>query len=302
MTAWLRHHALSFSQTMRRFAASPFASLLNAVVVGVALSLPLGGYVLLGSLQQLARGLAVDAQVSVFLAHQASKVDAGEIGRRIRGISGVRGAEFVGREQALAGLKRAPEMAEVIATLRDNPLPDAFVVTLAATDPDLIHRVEQEIRTLPRVATVQTDSAWVQRLQSVLKFGRTAILLMAILLSFALVAVTFNTIRLQILTQRDEIEVSKLIGGTNTYIRRPFLYLGALQGAFGGIAAWGIVELAVLLLNRDLAGLATLYGLEVRLQGLPLGDGMAVLGFAAALGWLGAMVSVSKHLHKIEPR
>jgi len=302
MTAWLRHHALSFSQTMRRFAASPFASLLNALVVGVALSLPLGGYVLLGSLQQLARGLAADAQVSVFLAHEASKVDAGEIGHRIRGISGVRGVEFVGREQALAGLKRAPEMAEVIATLRGNPLPDAFVVTLAATDPDLIHRVEQEIRTLPRVATVQTDSAWVQRLQSVLKFGRTAILLMATLLSFALVAVTFNTIRLQILTQRDEIEVSKLIGGTNTYIRRPFLYLGALQGAFGGIAAWGMVELAVLLLNRDLAGLATLYGLEVRLQGLAQGDGMAVLGFAAALGWLGAMVSVSKHLHKIEPR
>jgi cell division transport system permease protein len=302
MTAWLRHHAFSFSQTMRRFAASPFASLLNAMVVGVALSLPLGGYVLLGSLQQLARGLAADAQVSVFLAREASKVDAGEIGRRIRAISGVRGVEFVGREQALAGLKRTPEMAEVIATLRDNPLPDAFVVTLAATDPDLIHRVEQEIRTLPGIATVHTDSAWVQRLQSVLKFGRTAILLMATLLSFALVAVTFNTIRLQILTQRDEIEVSKLIGGTNTYIRRPFLYLGALQGAFGGIAAWGIVELAVLLLNRDLAGLATLYGLEVRLKGLAQGDGIAVLGFAAALGWLGAMVSVSKHLHKIEPR
>jgi len=127
------------------------------------------------------------------------------------------------------------------------------------------------------------------------------VVLMAALLSFALVAVTFNTIRLQILTQRGEIELSKLIGATDAYIRRPFFYLGALQGVFGGLAAWVMVELAIFVLNRDLAGLATLYGENAKLQPLGLTDGLAVLAFAAALGWLGTFLSVSRHLHQIEP-
>jgi cell division transport system permease protein len=193
-------------------------------------------------------------------------------------------------------------MAEVIATLRDNPLPDAFVATLTANDPELSRRLEQEFTTFPRVAYVQADSAWVHRVSSLLRFGRTAVILMAALLSFALVAVTFNTIRLQILTQRDEIEVSKLIGATNAYIRRPFFYLGVLQGVFGGLVGCVIVEIAIIVLNHDLVGLATLYGADARLQLLSPADGFAVLAFAAALGWLGAYVSVSKHLYKIEPR
>ncbi len=302
MRAWLRHHALSFAQTIRRFAATPFASLLNALVIGVALALPLGGYVLLANLQQFARGLAADPQISVFLAPEASKSDITELDRRLRGTPGVTKVQFVGREQALAGIKRVPGMAEVVATLRDNPLPDAFVATLDASEPELAVRLEQEIKSFPRVTHVQADSAWVQRVSSLLKFGRTAVALMATLFSFALVAVTFNTIRLQILTQRDEIEVSKLIGATNAYIRRPFFYLGALQGMFGGLAACGIVEFSIFVLNRDLAGLGTLYGAETKLELLGLTDGLAVLAFAAALGWLGTFLSVSKHLYKIEPR
>jgi len=302
MRAWLRHHALSFAQTIRRFAATPFASLLNALVIGVALALPLGGYVLLANLQQFARGLAADPQISVFLAPEASKSDITELDRRLRGTPGVTKVQFVGREQALAGIKRVPGMAEVVATLRDNPLPDAFVATLDASEPELAVRLEQEIKSFPRVTHVQADSAWVQRVSSLLKFGRTAVALMATLFSFALVAVTFNTIRLQILTQRDEIEVAKLIGATNAYVRRPFFYLGALQGMFGGLAACGIVEFSIFVLNRDLAGLGTLYGAETKLELLGLTDGLAVLAFAAALGWLGTFLSVSKHLYKIEPR
>jgi cell division transport system permease protein len=302
VSIWLRHHALSFAQTVRRFATAPFASLLNALVIGVALALPLGGYVILVNFQHLTRGLAIDAQISVFLDREASKPEVGMIEKRLRETEGVRSVEFVARERALAGLKRNPAMVEVIATLRDNPLPDAFVVTLVSNDPGLSRQVEQTVRQFPRVTNVQADSAWVQRVAGLLRVGRTAVVLMATLLSFALVAVTFNTIRLQILTQRDEIEVSKLIGATNTYIRRPFFYLGALQGTLGAVMAWGIVDLALFLLNRDLAELSRLYATEATLESLALADGLAVLCFAAALGWLGAYVSVSKHLYKIEPR
>jgi len=126
--------------------------------------------------------------------------------------------------------------------------------------------------------------------------------LLAALLALALVAVTFNTIRLQILTRRDEIEVSKLIGATNPFIRRPFLYLGALQGLGGGCAAWAIVTLAMIVLNVQLAELTTLYGTAFKLQPLTAADSAVLLLFSAALGWLGAWLSVSRHLWQIEPQ
>lgn len=302
MKAWLRHHALSFVHTARRFASSPAATLLNALVIGVALALPLGAHVLLVNVQKFARGIAADAQISIFLTPNASKAEIGELDKRLRATTGVRSVAYVSRQEALEGLKRVPGLAEVIATLPENPLPDAYVATLAATDPELAQRLARTFKSIPGVAYVQSDSAWMDRVNSLLRFGRTAVMLVGALLSFALVAVTFNTIRLQILTLSDEIEVSKLVGATNAYIRRPFFYFGILQGVFGGIVGCAIVDIAILVLNTDLAGLGTLYGATVRLEFLGLPDELAVLGFAAILGWLGAYASVSKHLHQIEPQ
>ena len=134
------------------------------------------------------------------------------------------------------------------------------------------------------------------------KVARLAVGLLTTLFAFALVAVTFNTIRLQILTRREEIEVSKLIGATDGFIRRPFLYFGALQGLAGGIAAWAIVWVGVQLLNGALAELAVLYDARFALKHLGSGDSLSLLVFAAGLGWFGAWLSVSQHLARIEPR
>jgi cell division transport system permease protein len=139
-------------------------------------------------------------------------------------------------------------------------------------------------------------------LEALLKFGRLAVFILAAMLSFALIAITFNTIRLQILTQREEIEVSKLIGATNGFIRRPFLYFGLVQGLFGGIASWLIVAVCLQLLNYSLAGLTQLYATTFTLAHLSLGDSLSLLVFAAYLGWLGAWLSVSQHLWQIEPK
>jgi cell division transport system permease protein len=151
---------------------------------------------------------------------------------------------------------------------------------------------------LPKVVHVQVDSAWVQRLDALLRLGRTAVALLAVLLCLALVAVTFNTIRLQILTHADEIEVSRLIGATDAYVHRPFFYLGSLFGALGGIAALAIVFLALGVLNRDLAPLAASYGSGFRLEFPRLGESLSLLIFSAALGWLGSRFAVSMHLQK----
>ena len=301
MSAWLRQHWQTFSLTLARLAGNPIATLLNVMVIGVALALPLGGYMLLQNLGSVTRQVKGNPQVSLFLAREAGKADIAALEARLKQVPGVRAVRFISREQALEDLKRSENMADVIAALQSNPLPDAFVLETGGSAAEL-KRLEPELKALPKIAHVQLDSTWVKRLESLIALGRTAVLILATLLAFGLVAVTFNTIRLQILTQKDEIEVSKLIGATDAFIRRPFFYLGLIQGALGALAALAIVYLCMLILNRSILELAQLYGSDVRLGFFGFPDCLALLAFAAVLGWLGAYMSVSKHLAGIEPR
>src|SRR6185369_3438099 len=199
---------------------------------------------------------------------------------------------FVPREQALRDLAAVQGMSELVAALGRNPLPDAFVVT--ASD-DNLEGLAADLAKLPGVAQVQADALWARRLASLARLARTALWLLAGVLGAALVAVTFNTIRLQILTQREEIEVSKLIGATDAFIRRPFYYLGLLQGAAGGVFALAIVAGLLAALNIEVRSLAESYGSSFRLAFLPAAGAGIVLAVAAGLGWLGAHLSVSRH-------
>ena len=299
---WLLGHLYTLRESLARLARQPVASVLNVVVIGIALSLPAGFYLGLSNLQTFSRQLSSDPQVSIFMAIDASATDVAGVEQRLKANSELRRVEFVGREQALARLKRSSGLADVLANLGGNPLPDAFVVTARSNDPATLEALRDQARIWPKVEHVQLDAEWARRLDAALSIGRMLVTLLAILLAIALVAVTFNTIRLQILTRRDEIEVSKLIGATNPFIRRPFLYFGALQGLAGGFAAWAIIAFAVLVLNIQLADLTGLYGMAFMLGWPSLGDTMALLIFGAVLGWLGAWLSVSRHLRLIEPR
>src|SRR5438552_802234 len=296
MRVWLQHHGLSLAPTLARLARSPFATTLNVLAIGVALALPFGVYCVLGNLESLSRNASVDPQLSVFLARDAAKADIAAVEAGLKGAMGVSAVRFVSRDAALVEHNRAAGMGEVIASLPQNPLPDAFVVTLSASDPASADRLEVEFKSLPKVAYVQADSAWVRRLDALLRLGRTAVVLLSALLGVALVAVTFNTIRLQILTQRDEIELCRLIGATHAYIRRPFFYLGSLLGLLGGLAALAIVLSGLTVLNRDLAHLAPLYGSDIRLKFPTTNEMISGLLAAIALGWLGASLSVIRHL------
>jgi len=298
---WLRQHWQTLGLTLRRLAGNPLATLLNVMVIGVALALPLGGYMLLQNLSGVARQLTGSPQVSLFLARDADKADIAALEARLKQVPGVRALRFISREQALDNLKRLENLSDVIAALQTNPLPDAFVLEAGGSAAEL-EKLEPQLKALPKVAHVQLDSAWVKRLESLLALGRTAVLILATLLACGLVAVTFNTIRLQILTQKDEIEVSKLIGATDAFIRRPFFHLGLVQGALGGFAALAIVYLCMQILNRSILELAQLYGSDFRLGFFGFPDCLALLAFAAVLGWLGAYMSVSRHLSGIEPR
>lgn len=302
MKAWLRHHATSLRATALRLARSPVAAALNALVIGVTLALPLGAWVLVANLERLTGHLGADPQLSVFLAADATAADGAKIEAALRRESGVRALRFVPKDQALAEMKRADALAEIVASLGSNPLPDAFVVSLVPGDAATAERLAAALRAMPKVALVQFDAAWMRRLEAALRLGVLAVGVLAALLAFGLVAVTFNTVRLQILTQRDEIEVSKLIGATDAYIRRPFFYQGALVGLAGGLAAIAIVAACVAVLNGEVTRLAATYGANFRLELPGPGDLVAVLAFASGLGWAGAWLSVSNHLSEIEPK
>lgn len=301
MKNWLRQHRLSLTATFARLARAPLASVLNIGVIGVALALPLGFYVVLVNLQSMARDKSPAPQLSLFLKLDAQAADARAIESRLKKHAGVAQYIHITRDQALADLKAKSGLADVIASLGRNPLPDGFVVDARENSAAALERLREDFKAWPKVEHVQLDSAWARRLDASLQLGRLFVLVLGALLAFALVAVTFNTIRLQILTQRAEIEVAKLIGATNPFIRRPFLYYGAVLGLAGGITGWLITWGGLRLLNERLAGLAELYGANLRLHHLSLPDSLSLCLFAAALGWLGAWLSASRNLAEFDP-
>lgn len=302
MKSWLMHHLHVIQFTWGRLRTTPVSSLLNVLVIGVALSLPTGAYVLLQNVQTLSDKLVGAPQLSVFLSMNTSQDEISRFRNQLEQHNAISRIEFVPREEALLQLQRSTGLADVTGGLAQNPLPHAFIVYPKNNDAQSLEVLRDELRKWPKFEHVQLDSAWARKLEALLKFGRLAVLLLAILLSFALVAITFNTIRLQILTQREEIEVSKLIGASNGFIRRPFLYFGLVQGLLGGSTAWLIITVSLALLNASLSDLTQLYASNFSLQHLSLGDSVTLLVFAAYLGWLGALLSVTQHLWQIESR
>lgn len=300
--SWIFAHIDAFRDSMRRLLQQPFATVLNVAVFGIALALPCGFYIGLDNIARFSRQLTSEPQLSLFLTVNASASDVKAVEQRLISHPDVADFRFVDRRAALEDLKRASGMSDVLSELQSNPLPHAFVVTGKSADPDLLEALRDEASQWSNVDHVQLDSQWARKLDAALRIGRLLVTLLGVLLSVALVAVTFNTIRLQILTRHDEIEVSKLIGATNHFIRRPFLYLGGLQGLLGGVGAWLIVAIAVRMLNRELASFGGLFGLSPSLGQMTVQQIAALLALAALLGWLGAWLSVSRHLWRMEPR
>jgi cell division transport system permease protein len=305
MSPWLRQHRFALGAALSTVRKSPGSFLFNVLVVALALTLPFAGITLLDNVRPLSEQLSVDPEISLFMRDDASRADAEALAPRIRQIvapQGGQGAEiaFVPREQALASLKDRSGLGDVLETLGDNPLPDSYVMKLegfgSAGAADQVDLITERLAELPGVETVQVDSAWVKRLAAMLAILRLALLLLAATLGIVVIAVVFNTIRLQVLTQKEEISVSKLLGATNDFIHRPFFYTGALLGLCAGAVALGAVTLALRPLNGAIGEFARLYGSNFQLT--PLGglEVAGLLAISAGLGLVGALLSVRRHL------
>jgi cell division transport system permease protein len=290
-------HIAAIKQALQRLAGKPLTTLLSALVIAIALTLPALGYVLVDNVASLARGISGKPEISVFLKTEVPAERAKAIETSLRANPQVAALRFVPRDEALKQLAARGGFGDVTGALADNPLPDAFILDPRDDSPASFEALRSQISTIPEVAQTQLDSEWVERLHAIIALARSTTLLLASLLGTALIIVTFNTIRLQILTQRHEISVKLLLGATRTYVRRPFLYFGLLQGLLGGLLAWALVTGLLLVMAPQIEALAQRYSIVLAIGGPAIWQAAVLCVFAALLGWLGAAISVRRHLH-----
>ncbi|QNM97385.1 permease-like cell division protein FtsX [Chitinimonas koreensis] len=300
MKHWLRLHRLALAATLRLFAASPVSSLLNLLVVGIAVALPLGLYTVVANLQQLSDKLPTDPQASVFLRPNAGAVDIARVEAAIQDAPAVKSVHRVSKDEALKSLERSSGMQDLLAGLGENPLPESFSLTLDREEPTMLDALATKLQADPAVEQVQFDSDWARRLSGIVALGREAAFTVAVLFGAGLLLVTANLIRMQILTRREEIEVSKLIGATDSFIRRPFLYFAALQGILGTAIAAGLVAFALGRIAKPVDQLAVLYGEHFTLSLAPAETLALAFLVVIALSLLGATLSVGKHLRALD--
>jgi cell division transport system permease protein len=307
MMSWLRQHATALGEAVRHLFRPRSGFLLNVLVVAIALALPFAGLTVLENVRPVSEQLAVEPEISIFLAMDIPREKAAAIAPHIRRI--VQDArstgklEFISRENALHSLKGKTGLSDAVTALGSNPLPDAYVLKLAgfqnAADATRVDTIAMQIKALPGVEYVQVDSAWVKRLAALLHVLRLALLFLAGTLAVVVIAVVFNTIRLQVMSQREEIEVSRLVGATDAYIYRPFYYTGALLGLCAGAVALLAVMLALQPLNGAIADFARLYASEFQLAPLDALATVALLAISAGLGLIGSLLSVQRHLARL---
>jgi len=301
--AWLQHHRLSAADSLRRILESPGGSLLTALVIGVALALPVGLQLALDNLGSITSGWQSGTEISLFLDRSLPADDARVLEVELRARAEVADVRFVARDEALAEFGRTSGFADVLASLNDNPLPDLVVVTPGpGLDNDAVAQLSEDLQALPPVEEAVLDMAWLQRLQGLMELGRRLALALGAVLVLAVVLILGNTIRLAIESRREEIVVVKLVGGSNAFVRRPFLYTGLWYGVGGGAAAALLVSVARWYLQEPVARLAALYGSPFELAGLDVMGALNLVLLGGLLGLAGAWLAVARHLAEIEPR
>lgn len=303
LAGYRSHHLKVARDSARRMWQAPVASIMTWAVMGIALALPVGLLLLLASLQGVSAGWESAARVTVYLEDEVSDADARTLQDRVGARSDVAEVVMIHRDEALREFRAESGLADALDYLDENPLPHTLLVTPVdeARTATGVDTLAGELESEARVARVQVDLGWLQRLAAMTDLIARAVWVLTVLLAAAVILVIGNTIRLAIENRRDEILVAKLVGGTDAFVRRPFLYTGAWYGLGGGVVALLILQLSIWWLNGPVRELAVLYNSNFSLSGLPLDGAAGLLMVAVALGWLGAWLAVRRHLDAIEP-
>jgi cell division transport system permease protein len=300
---WLTRHASTSVGALGRLSRQPFASLMIVLVIAVTLALPAAINVVVKNAQSISRGWDNALDFSVYLKLDISASEAEGLARLIRQRADVESVALVTADEALADFKLASGFGEALDQLGYNPLPHALVVRPGPGNTGAsLTLLQEEIGNLPETDLVQLDTEWVQRFHAILDIVRKAIAIGAALLGIAIVVIVGNTIRLDIENRREEIEVTKLIGASNAFVRRPFLWTGFWYGLLGGASALLLVQYGLYLLKEPVTRLAGLYQGNISVATLDAGESLSIVAAAVFLGLFASWVTAARHMRRIEPR
>lgn len=301
--AWFVRHAQVSVATAGRLARAPVATFLTSLVIAITLALPAIGHLTVRNALSLTGGWAEAIDFSVFFTLETDVTAAEQLAAIIEQRADVESVRFVSADAAAAAFAEDEGFATALASLGDNPLPHAVTVRpVRGASEAVIDALRRDLAGLPEADVVQLDTEWVERFHAMLALAQRAVAMLAVFFALAIIVVIGNTIRLDIENRRAEIVVVKLVGGSNGFIRRPFLYSGFLTGLLGGLVALALVFIALALLQAPVQRLAGLYGASFALQGLAAAEAAIVASAGAVLGWLGSFFATARHLKAIEPR
>ena len=308
LTGWIRHHRLSAADSLYRVLDRPVSSLMTWLVIGIALALPAGLNVALDNVARLSAGWDSPTQISLFLEDAVTTERALELQAELAARGDLGEVRFVSRDDALEEFSALSGFADVLASLENNPLPHLILVSPAGGAADTtvagstVSALRQELQGYPDIAQAVLDMEWLQRLNSVMALSRKLILAVAVLLVVGVLLILGNTIRLAIESRRDEIVVVKLVGGSDAFVRRPFLYTGLWYGVGGGVVAGLLVAASLWFLQQPVRELALLYQSDFQLQGPGIMGALNLVILGGLLGLAGAWLAVARHLAQIQPR
>lgn len=300
---WLTRHASTSIGALGRLSRQPFASLMIVLVIAVTLALPAAINVVVKNAQSVSSSWNNALDFSVYLKLDVSVSEAEGLARLIRQRADVESVDLVTADAALAEFKLASGFGDALDQLSANPLPHALVVRPGPGNTGAsLTLLQEEIGNLPETDLVQVDTEWVQRFHAILDIVRKAIAIGSALLGIAIVVIIGNTIRLDIENRREEIEVTKLIGASNAFVRRPFLWTGFWYGLLGGTSALALVQYGLYLLKEPVTRLAGLYQGNITVVTLGISESLTIIGAAVFLGLFASWVTAARHMRRIEPR
>jgi cell division transport system permease protein len=301
VSAWLLHHLQSMVFSLGKIYQSPATTIMTVSVIGITLSLPGGFYLFLKNIDAISGDFRSTTQISLFLDLGVDEQRARALQREIAALANVESTHFISREVSLQEFRRDSGFGKSIDTLSSNPLPHTILVEPGQVDTFTARNLLNRLQAMPEVEIAKLDTEWLERLYTIIEIARRSVTIITILFAFAVLLIIGNTIRLDIQNRYQEIVVTKLIGATDAFIRRPFLYGGIWYGFLGGIICWLIVELGYLAIAGPLERLTLLYQSEMSLITFSLHDFLILILSSTLLGLAGSWIAVARHLRRIEP-
>ncbi|MBT8108366.1 MAG: permease-like cell division protein FtsX [Gammaproteobacteria bacterium] len=303
VTIWLARHVSTALGALGRLARQPISSFMIVLVIAVTLALPAAINLVVKNARAISGSWDNALDFSVFLRHGTAEEEGRGLARLIEQRADVESVSFVSASSALEDFKLQSGFGAALDQLPDNPLPHTLIVRPSAGNTSAsMGLLQEELANLPETEHVQVDTEWVQRFHAILDIVRQAIAIGAALLGVAIVVIIGNTIRLDIENRREEIEVTKLIGASNAFVRRPFLWTGFWYGLFGGLMALALVYYGLYLLHGPVARLAGLYQGNISIAAMNLAEAGSIVGVGVLLGLAGSWFTAARHMRRIEPR